>query len=308
MKGDRVGVSCAFCHAITDGSTYQMPKGGSIGKEIDGPTPHFLNVGATFATAANTRALYPIAQLALRANGGKTIGRALKGLTEKSTEAEFGAYFSNPEYYPVGMFDDAFDGNGAPMQTTPMFRADLSAPWSSEATSSKLDNFSNLVYTSLLDLSNLTTPGGRAFLHKLGGAAADDCRRLRQGAGGHARHRLSLRQAATTTTPGDGAGPIGIRVDNKKLIDMNAYMSGLDAPKGAAVGAQAKRGKETFRASCTACHQIDQGKMVGPMIVPMKTTFPGDNPVILAQRDPPLNPVQKHCRQHLRRQDGGGEC
>ena len=32
--------------------------------------------------------------------------------------------------------------------------------------------------------------------------------------------------------------------------------------------------------------------MVGPMIVPMKTIFPGDNPVILAQRDPPLNPVQ----------------
>ncbi len=28
------------------------------------------------------------------------------------------------------------------------------------------------------------------------------------------------------------------------------------------------------------------------MIVPMKVIFPGDNPVILAQREPPLNPVQ----------------
>lgn len=27
-------------------------------------------------------------------------------------------------------------------------------------------------------------------------------------------------------------------------------------------------------------------------IVPMKTVFPGDNPTILAQREPPLNPVQ----------------
>jgi len=85
MAGDKVGVSCAFCHSITDDSVFSMPRGGSIGKHIDGPTPHFLNVGATLAVAANTRAFYPVAQLALTANGGKTIGRAPKGLTETST-------------------------------------------------------------------------------------------------------------------------------------------------------------------------------------------------------------------------------
>ena len=37
--GDKVGVACAFCHAITDGSVFSLPKGGSIGKELDGPTP-----------------------------------------------------------------------------------------------------------------------------------------------------------------------------------------------------------------------------------------------------------------------------
>ncbi|HXG56182.1 MAG TPA: hypothetical protein VNJ03_12455 [Vicinamibacterales bacterium] len=172
--GDKMGVSCAFCHTMTDGSVYSMPKGGTIGKRLDGLTPHFLNIGATFAIAANTRALYPIAQLALTANKGKTIGRAPTGLTEQSTEAEFDAYFSNPEFYPVGMFDDAFDGNGAPMHITPMFEAKLSAPWGSEGAISKLDNFSNLVYTGLLDLTGITTPGGRAFLHKLGGAAGDE--------------------------------------------------------------------------------------------------------------------------------------
>ena len=294
MNGDKVGVSCAFCHAITDGSVFALPRGGSIGKEIDGPTPHFLNVGATLAIAANTRALYPIAQLALAANGRKTIGRAPKGLTEQSTEAEFDAYFSNPEYYPVGMFDDAFDGNGAPMHITPMFRADLSAPWGSEATISKLDNFSNLVYTGLLDLTGITTPGGRAFLHKLGGAAGDEI------VDSYVKILADTRvtgypyaTVSTKTTPGTEEGPLGMRVDNQKLIDMNAYMNSLPAPEGARVDkASAGRGKETFRASCTACHQVDQRKMVGPMIVPMKTIFPGDNPVILAQRDPPLNPVQ----------------
>ena len=294
MNGDKVGVTCAFCHAVTDGSVFSMPRGGSIGKEVDGPTPHFLNLGATFAIAANTRALYPIAQLALKANGGKTIGRAPKGLTAQSTEAEFDAYFSNPAYYPVGMFDDAFDGNGAPMHITPMFRADLSAPWGSEATISKLDNFSNLVYTSLLDLTGITTPGGRAFLHKLGGAAGDEI--VNDYVKILAETNVTgypFAKASTTTTPGTEEGPVGLRVDNQKLIDMNAYMNSLPAPAGAAVDkAAAQRGKETFRASCTACHQVDQSKMVGPAIVPMKTIFPGDNPVILAQRDPPLNPVQ----------------
>ncbi len=57
------------------------------------------------------------------------------------------------------MFDDAFDGNGAPMHITPMFRADLAAPWGSEAAISKLDNFSNLVYTGLLDHGHHHTPG-----------------------------------------------------------------------------------------------------------------------------------------------------
>ncbi len=293
-SGDKVGVSCAFCHAITDGSVFSMPKGGSIGKEVDGPTPHFLNLGATFAIADNTRALFPIAQLALTANDGKTIGRAPKGLTSHSTEAEFDAYFSNPDYYPIGMFDDAFDGNGAPMHITPMFRTDLSAPWGSEGTISKLDNFSNLVYTSLLDLTGITTPGGRIFLHKLGGAAGDEIvddyvKILAE------THVTGYPYAtiATKTTAGTEEGPIGLRVDNNKLLALNAYLNSLPAPAGATVDqAAAKRGKETFRASCTECHHVDQRKKVGPTIVPMKTIFPGDRPVILAQRDPPLNPVQ----------------
>jgi hypothetical protein len=42
---------------------------------------------------------------------------------------------------------------------------------------------------------------------------------------------------------------------------------------------------------CTNCHNVDQSKYVPPFIIPMKTIFPGDNPQVLAQREPPLNPV-----------------
>ena len=258
--GDKVGVSCAFCHTITDASVFSLPNGGSIGKPLDGPTPHFLNVGATLAVAANTRAFYPLAQLALTANGGKTIGRAPKGLTEDSTEAEIDAYFSNPQFYPIGMFDDAPDGNGAPMHITPMFRADLSAPWGSEGAISKLDNFSNLVYTALFDPTMLTTPGGRAFMHTLGGAAGDEIvdDYVKVLAATKVTGYPFLKHS-TTSKPGTEEGPLGVRVDNSKLLDMNAYFNSLPSPDGAKVdSASARRGMAAFRASCTACHNVDR--------------------------------------------------
>ncbi len=293
MAGDKVGVACAFCHAVTDGSTFSLPGGGSIGHEVDGPTPHNLNVGATFALAANTRALYPIAQLSLTANGGATIGRAPTGLTEMSTEAQFDAYFGNPAFYPIGMFDDQPDGTGAPMHITPMFRSDLSAPYGSEGAISKLDNFSNLVFTALLDQRNLLQPGGRALLHVLGGPAGDEI------ADDYAKILMATDvpmaptlQVASTGMPGAEATPVGIRVDNQKLLDMSAYMDSLPSPVGAAGDAKViARGVAVFREQCTSCHNVDQSKFVPSMLIPMATIFPGDNPMLLAQRMAPLNPV-----------------
>ncbi len=291
--GDKVGVACAFCHAITDGSVFKLPNGGSIGREVDGPTPHTLNVGATFAIAANSRALYPIAQLALTANGGKTIGRAPTGLTETSTEAEVDAYFNNPQFYPIGMFDDAPDGNGAPMHMQPMFRQDLAAPYGSEGAISKLDNFSNLVYTVLFDLRTLTAPGGRAFLHALGGAAGDeivaDYVSILNATGVPVEPQLEI---SSTGMPGAEATPAGVRVDNTKLMDMNAYLDGLSAPIGRQVAAASiANARQLFRENCTSCHNVDQGKFVPSMLIPMEDIFPGDNPVVLAQRMPPLGPI-----------------
>ncbi|MBA3892423.1 MAG: hypothetical protein H0X69_01840 [Gemmatimonadales bacterium] len=293
-KGDKVGASCALCHTVTDGSAFEMPNGGSIGRRRDGLANHRLNIGAIFATAANSRALYPTLQLSLTANGGKTLGRAPTGLTESSTEAEVDAYLSNPKFYPVGMFDDTFDGNGNPMHNTPLFRQDLAAPFGSGGAIARLDNFSNLVYTSLFDQTTLTTPGGRAFLHKLGGAAgdeiADDYVKVLAATGVTGYPYV---KAAPHPMPGSEDAPVGVRVDNTKLIAMNAYLARLQAPAGAEVdGDSAARGRQLFRTvGCTGCHNVDQGKPVPITIVPMKTIFPGDAPVTLAQREPPLNPV-----------------
>ena len=294
-KGDKAGVSCALCHTITDGSIFSMPNGGSIGHRIDGVTNHNLNVGKILATGANSRALYPILQLALKANGGKSLGRAPQGLTETSTEAEVDAYLSNPKYYPVGMFDDTFDGNGNPMHIQPLFRQDLAGPFGSEGTIARLDNFSNVVYTVLFDLTNLTAPGGRALLHKLAGPAGDEI------ADNYVKVLASTGvkgypyvKAAQHPNPGSEEAFIGIRVDNGKLLDLNAYQVSLQAPAGQKGDMQAMaRGRQLFRISgCTSCHNVDQSKAVPAFIVAMKDIFPGDRPVILAQRDPPLNAVQ----------------
>ena len=295
LAGDKVGASCALCHTITDASVANVPNGGSIGRRLDGRAPHTLNFGNLVATGANSLAYYPVLQLALTANGGATLGRAPRGLTEESSEAEADAYLSNPAFYPVGMFDDTVDGNGDPMHNAPLFRTDLGAPWGSEGAIQFLDNFSNLVYTALLDPTTLTTPGGRAFLRTLGGAAAgqeiaDDYVRVltRTGVSGY-----PFVQASAHPQPGSEAAPLGIRVDNTKLLDMNAYLNSLEAPPGVTdnEGAVA-RGRAQFRINCTFCHNVDQNTFVPPAIVPMRFIFPGDQPVVLLpQRMPPLNPI-----------------
>lgn len=294
-KGAKVGVSCALCHTMTDASVFKSPKGGSIGSRIDGAANHDLNLGAIFATAANTRALYTVAQAQLSANKGKTLGRAPRGLTEKSTEAQFDAYFSNPRYYPVGMFDDTFDGNGDPMHNSPLFRQDLAAPYGSEGLITKLDDFSNLVYTTLFDQTMLTTPGGREFVHKLAGAAGDEM------IDDYVRILEDTQVTGypyVTARSGGAAGtlptPIGFRVDNSKLLALNAYLSALPAPAGAnGDPAGAARGQSLFAESgCTGCHNVSQSRPVPTTIHPMARIWPGDRPKILAPRTPPLTPVQ----------------
>ena len=294
-NGSKTGASCALCHTITDASVFNLPGGGSIGKRLDGRANHNLNFGALLATALNSRAYYPMLQLALNANGGKTLGRAPTGLTPNSTEAEVDAYLNNPEFYPVGTFDDTPDGNGDGMHNPALFRTDLAAPWGTEGSVARLDNFNNLVYTALFDPTNLTSANGRAFLSKLGGVAAgneivDGYIRVLAATGvtGYPYVKGTAHPA-----PGTEEAPIGIRVDNTKLIALNGYLNSLQAPPGVVVDASAgARGRDLFRSNCTACHNVDQSKAVPAFTVPMKTIFPGDNPItLLAVRDSPLNAI-----------------
>jgi mono/diheme cytochrome c family protein len=292
-KGGKVGVTCALCHAITDKSLYELTGKGTIGKRIDGPTQHSLNVGKLLATCDNTRAFFTTAQLV--GPDGSTIGRASKGLTAKSTEAEFDAYFSNPKYYPVGMFDDSPDGNGNPVHITPFFRQDLAAPYGSSGQNSDLNDFNNTVYTALFDQSNLLSDGGRQFIHGLGATAGDSM------LAGYTKVLAATDvtgypyvTAALKGKAGEPPTPTGKRVDEQKLRDLQAYVNSLPAPKGVVTNAaQVTSGRALFvTQNCASCHNTNQGVAVQSKLVPMNVIWPGYAPKVLTQRKPPLTPIQ----------------
>ena len=290
-SGDKVGVTCALCHTITDKSAYDMPGGGSIGHRIDGPSALTLDVGKLLALAANSRAFYPFLQTTL---GGKTIGRAPKGLTADSTEEEVDAYLNNKEFYPVGMFDDTPDGNGNPVVITPLFRQDLAKPFGSAGEQATFENFSNGVYTVAFDPVVLATPDGHKFLAAVGGKAGDqlssDYAKILADSGVTGYPFVQAKKAGK---PGDPATLVGRRVDEQKLADLKAYTESLQAPKGAKVDElAAAEGRKLFVANCTSCHNVNQGKPVQLKLVDMKTIWPGYKPVVIAKRDPPLDPIQ----------------
>ncbi len=298
-SGDKVGVSCVLCHAITDKSAFDLPTGGSIGKEVDGPAAHTINIGKILALADNTKAFFPNAQL--KGADGKSIGRvSSSGLTKDSTEAEFDAFFSNPSNYPVGTFDDTVDGNGNSMHNSALFRQDLAAPFGSAGELEKFDQFANTVYTVLFDPTNLTTPGGRAFLKTAAGAVgtklADDYEQILKDTGVKGYPYV---KGSTIGTPGSEDALIGIRVDEATLQSQVAYVNSLRSPSGVIRDAAAvARGKVHFQSaqySCTTCHNADNSLPVSTQVsvIPMKTVFPGDAPVVLVQRDAPVTgPVE----------------
>ncbi|MDQ6735526.1 MAG: hypothetical protein M3Z35_15640, partial [Nitrospirota bacterium] len=289
--GDKVGIACTICHTITDKSVYNMPKGGSIGRRIDGPANLNLDMGGLLALAANSRAYYPNLQVTL---GGKTHGRAPKGLTPESSEADVDAYLKNRAFYPVGTFDETSDGNGNPVKNQPFFRTDLAAPWGTAGEHQRLDDIGNASYTLNLDQTTLVTPEGNQFMTLIGGTAGNQLVKDYQkildetGVTGY-----PFVKAAKTGKVGKPESLVGLRVDNQKLLDMNAYLDSLQAPPGAKVDkVSAGRGRELFRGSCTACHNVDQSRFVPPLLINLKTLWPGYNPTVLAERPAPLDAIQ----------------
>jgi len=291
-RNGKRGITCALCHTITDNSVFAMGDKGSIGRRVDGPTPHSLEVGHLLADAANSRALYPLLQIDL---GGASIGRTpTYRLNKGSTEQEVDAYLTDREAWPPGTFDETPDGVGNPIRILPLFRQGLAAPYGSSGQNDQADDFGNAVFTLIFDQTNLLSPGGRRFLHALGGAAGDkiiaDYTHILEATNVRGAPYVATATVGPDVTP---AFPSGKRVDDAKLLDLNAYLAGLRAPGGHAEQAdQVARGRATFRAKCTSCHGVDPSQPVDTRLIPMTAIWPGYRPKVIAMRDSPLTPIQ----------------
>lgn len=293
--GDKVGISCALCHTVTDASVFDLPEGGSIGLPLSGRINKYLDVGSILAVANNSRAYYPLLQVAFDSLDGATIGRATNGITQSSTEAEVDAYLDDDANYPVGHFDAVPDGIGNPSAIPPFWRQDLAGPWGADGAFRDLDDFNNLVYTVALDPTTLVSEDGRAFLTAVAGPVgaeiADDYQAILD--------ELNITgypyvQAATQQDAGSFNGAVGIRVDDQSLDDLSAYVVNLPAPLATAYDLDAAiEGREDFQAfGCVDCHRAEGDEPVAPFVVPLAELWPGYSPMMIAERQDPLNDVQ----------------
>lgn len=316
--GDKVGLTCALCHGITDNSVLApnaaLKITGSVGKEIDGPANHAVDIGAILATAQRPLAYYPMLQLQFKAFNNATIGRGdfaglLTTSTSVPTEAQAIAYLTGvsangQRNYPPGTFDAFPDGIGAPAHNMPLFRTDLAAPWGMDGAVDNLSDFNNIVYTVGLDPTTVVTPAGKQFLHAVAGPAGDeiaaDYETVLKSIGVIAAGKNTLDVVpfvkAQNMAPSTDGAPVGLRVDETKLTNLNAYTNTLQSPApGPFDVSLAAAGKTIFATTggCSGCHQLDPNKFVPPMILPIKAMYPGYNPTVIFTRPAPLSPIQK---------------
>ncbi len=315
--GDRVGVTCALCHARTNGSLLgaapdELGTYGAIGGQRDGETAHDLDVGALLAVASNTLAYYPMLQVRFDALGGLTIGRGdFAGLAGASAaEAQADAYLTGmsaatgERYYPRGQFDPWPDGVGNPVHIAPAFAAEQGAPWGSGGGLALLEDFTNVLYTVTLDPTSIATVAGQQLLEQQAGEAGAelhfDYRAVLQSTGVDLQS-IPFVDAIDGLPAGAQGSLAGRRVDDVALRDLNAYLDSLPSPRApndidqglAAVGRQIFMLLELDGPNCTTCHNVDPDKFVNPTVLPFSATYPAyaDSIVVLADREG-LAPMQ----------------
>jgi hypothetical protein len=326
LVGDRIGVSCALCHAATDNSI--VPAGfagpGSVGKQVDNTIAEGLDVGAIFAAAENPLAYLPFLQMDYDALGNKTLGRgSFEGIKSTDSIADqtaaarrylTGMTQQGLRHYPTSSFDATPDGIGNATYIAPFFRTDLAAPWGSTGSFAKLDDFNNLVYTVGLDPTSLLTKEGRAFLNFLAGPVGDEIA-TRYEAVLRATNVIpdavasdQIKPFVTATTTGIAAGspngPTGVRVDEQKLVALRTYTAQLQAPPAPA-GLNPEKvalGEQIFMtarnaggANCIACHTAPD-KAVENFVRPLEELYrPYNNNLLtlLDRSDKGISNIQK---------------
>lgn len=294
LTGDAIGISCALCHAIVDGSILADPDtGGAIGLRQDGPAPKKIDLGDLFALADNSRALYPFLPQDHETIGGQPIGRTGAFAGPDSTEAEVDALLMSDADFPRGLWDMIPDGIGAPVVLPPAYDIRRGILYGVAGTYTNPFDLFNDHLTIGLDPTSLVTVPGAVFLDRVG-----------LGIGTEIRGEYDAILSATGVQPPIGGfpyvdavetdqeavseSPVGLRIDLIDMRHIGAYMSTL-LPPPAPFGdpAARARGEALYDANCIVCHADPFGVDYagGTSIVDV---YPNYAPTQLLQRGFPL--------------------
>lgn len=266
--GETVGISCALCHSVTDGSSYDggddgLP--GTIGVPIDGPAPRSLDLGALFASASRSRALYPFLPLSLAGLGGEPIARTDAVLREDATEAEVDAVLLDPLAFPIGQWDLTPDGIGAPVCLPPVFDIRPAGQYGAAGEFNSLLDAINFHATVGLDPTTLLAVDGAVFLNGVAPGAGSELTNEYEDvlanagvltpAGG-----FPYVDAEAPGASGASSSPAGLRLNETTLRNISIFLGTLRAPLAPEGDAAAiARGETTYLANCASCHGAVRG-------------------------------------------------
>ncbi|QDV09592.1 hypothetical protein Poly30_51500 [Planctomycetes bacterium Poly30] len=290
---DGLSVSCALCHSVVDGSSYGGPElPGAIGQRIDGPAAKDLRLGALFAHADRSSALYPYLPQSHATIGGFPIARTGAFVEPTSTEQQFDAVLFEAAVFPAGMWDATPDGIGNPTVIPPLFDLRASAPYGIAGEFSDLTDALNAHATLGLDPTTLLTVTGQQFMNRIAlGIGAEIVNEYQDvfAATGAAVPigGLPYLTASATGTIGAEQSPVGYRLDASELRSLTIYLQSLVAPLPAVGDAAARaRGQSAYALACASCHGIPAISRLNGLVSLQDLVFPYFPTALLARGFP----------------------
>ncbi|MEM6671644.1 MAG: hypothetical protein AAF726_02300 [Planctomycetota bacterium] len=263
--GETLGLSCALCHSLVDGSGFDgtaigSPVLGSIGLRVDGPGAVDLDHGALLAVARNSRALYPYLPLSLATVGGTPIARTDAFAAATASEMDVDDLLLDLGAFPIGHADVSPEGVGAPVTIPPVFQVRPVAPYGVAGEFTMLVDYINFHVLTGMDGTNVIDEAGAEFLDDIapgiGVQITNETTEVFTDTAVLAPpSEYPYADAPLVSEMGTEEFPYGRRIDEYALRTMALYLQQLRAPAPPVGDATLiDRGADVYWAACATCH------------------------------------------------------
>ncbi len=265
LGNDRLGMSCALCHSMVDGTLFDGSADGaafpgSMGVRMDGTAPAELRLGALFAYADRSRLLYPYLPQSHQTIGGFPIARTDAFVSAEATELEVDAVLSDAGAFPPGLWDMTPDGIGNPTVMPPVYDIRPAAPYGIAGEFPELVDALNAHVSLGLDPTFLLTSGGQSLMNNIALSIGTEIANeyddivadtgILTPVGG-----FPFLEAEATSVSGTLESPVGLRLEQDDLRALAVFLQSLVEPgKAAGDVASRARGEAAYDSACAQCH------------------------------------------------------